>query len=315
MAVSSILAGTGRSAAAADTQVILSCQRLDSEEAAKIETRIRVQLLAAASGARVSISCREQQATVVVEADRGRATRDVTLGGIDAGEALILAIESALEELAGQPAESAAPPSVPALPTPSEERPPLPQEPAPSSPGPVLRLPAAPTSVERPPASAPGSERFTELSATALAESWRDRLALGGAVGTAYGSRTFLGGVRVAGLTAVPRYDDFNASELSAEVAIAWQPAWSFGLRLRVSAGPSLLVVAPRGSVKPRAGTTVAAWFGGVTLARPFRVGHWAFVPELGARLFSSKSSVNLDDHEQLVLGPLVPHLGIGLTY
>jgi hypothetical protein len=158
-------------------------------------------------------------------------------------------------------------------------------------------------------------ERFAELSLVALGESWQGHLAVGAAVGTAYGSRALSVGLHFAGLTAVPQYQAFGATELRADLAIAWQPPWSLGLRGRMSIGPSLLVVSPRASFKPRAGTTVPAWGAGLTLARSFRFGHWALVPEIGATLFSSKRNVNLDDREQLALGPLAPHLGLGLTY
>jgi hypothetical protein len=311
-----------RPAAAADAQVVLSCQQLTREEAGKLETRIRVRLLATTSpAARVSIACGEQRGTVVVESEAARATREVALAGVDATETLVAAVENALEELAGPTAETTAPPPVAAEPNVGAEQPPPAQQPPPASQAPTAKPPAAqPSAVVAAPAQPaaalpPDPERFTELWLGAVGESWRDRLALGGAVGAAYGSRALAFGLRVGGLAAVPRYAAFSATELSGDAAVAWQPPWSLGVRGRVSVGPSLLVIAPRASFKPRAGTTVAAWCVGLTLARPFRFGHFAVVPEVGARLFSSKRNVNLDDSEQLALGPVVPHLGLGITY
>src|SRR3954453_10859938 len=95
VAVSGILTGMNRPAAAADAQVVLSCQQLTREEAGKLETRIRVRLLATTSpAARVSIACGEQRGTVVVESEAARATREVALAGVDATETLVAAVEN-----------------------------------------------------------------------------------------------------------------------------------------------------------------------------------------------------------------------------
>jgi len=315
VAVSGILAGMNRPAAAADAQVVLSCQQLTREESGKLETRIRVRLLATTSStARVSVACSEQLGTIVVESDAARASREVALAGVDAADTLVAAVESALEELAAQQADSTAPAPVAAAPSAGHGQPLPPPAPTPE---PVAAQPSAVASAPAQPAAtlAPGPEQFAELWLGVLGEAWRDRLALGGAVGAAYGSRALSFGLRVGGLTAVPRYAAFSATELSADAAVAWQPPWSLGVRGRLSVGPSLLVVTPRASFRPRAGTTVAAWCVGLMLTRPFRFGHFAVVPEVGARLFSSQRNVNLDDREQLALGPVGPHLGLGISY
>jgi hypothetical protein len=311
----SLVVGRVAPARADDGRVHLGCPQLTREQAAEVEARVRVALLgAAAPDARVTITCEPESALVVVTAEQDRAERPVVLGPGDVRERLLSEVDAALQQLA-RPVSTGAPPAPsPTPPRAAADLPSLPQ------------APVLPTLPSGPPAEqlAPNAGRATsneqrraraELSARAGGEVWRDKVALGAALGLGYGWRSLSLNLHIRGNTLPATGSNFSVQEWSAAVGLAWTPGWAWGLRGELELGPSLLNVTPRGQLSPRGSTAVAAWYSAVSISRPLWLGRAAVVPGVGARAFTDVRRINVDGDAKVILGRLVPSLTLGLLY
>ena len=312
----SLVVGRVAPARADDGRVLLGCPQLTREQAAEVEARVRVALLgAAAPAARVTITCEPESALVVVTAEQDRAERPVVLGPGDLRERLLSEVDAALQQLA-RPAVSTGAPPVPS-PTPppaAADLPSLPQAPVvPTLPSGAPAEPPAPNAGRA--TSAEPRRARAELSAQAGGEAWRDKAALGAALGFGYGSRSLSFNMRIRGNTLPATGSNFSVQEWSAAVGVAWTPGWAWGLRGELELGPSLLNVTPRGQLSPRGSTAVAAWYSAVSISRPLWLGRAAVVPGLGARAFTDVRRINVDGNAKVILGRLVPSLTLGLLY
>lgn len=294
----------------ADPEFALTCPDLGSEPAAEVEARARATLLTTTlEVTRLEVSCSGARATVVVRAGALEATEHADLVGTDSKGALVDAVDRAIQELARLQANAASEP--PLADSPPSEPPAEPVTAAQKTP---------PKAVVAPPSS--GSARSEAqpsgslvISALALGELWQQSAAAGGALGVAWQWHTLSLGVVLVAATALPRPSTFWANEYSGTLTLTWTPTWAHGFRGRVGLGPSLLDIIPRADIEAQGSTRVGAWFAELGIARPFASGHWAFVPELGARVFSAERFTNLDGNPELVLPYFVPRLAFGLAY
>lgn len=298
-----------------DRRVQLGCPQLTREQAAEVEARVRVALLrAAVPTTRVTITCEPELAQVVVSAKQDRAERTVALGAGDLRESLLAEVDAALQQLAQPPAGTGAVPIPTATSPVATEPPPSPRAPAP--PAPRSAAPAQQPAQDAAPAAA--AERHAarvELSVQGGAEAWRDSAALGAATGLAYRLRSVSFGVHIGGNTLLATSSDFGIQEWDAAAGVAWSPGWAWGLRGEVELGASLLKVTPRGQLSPRGSTSVAAWYGALSISRPLWLGRAAIVPSVGARAFAVVRRVNVDGHAEVVLGRFVPGFSLGFLY
>jgi hypothetical protein len=277
---------------------------------------VRVALLgASAPAARVAITCEPESALVVVTTEQGSAERPVFLGPGDVRERLLAEVDAALQQLARPAVSTGAPPVQ--SPTSSPATADLPSSPQAAAP-PTVRG-GRPAEQPAPNAGRARSNQQprarAELSAQGGGEAWRDTAALGAALGLGYGSRSLSFNMRIRGNTLPATGSNFTVQEWSAAVGVAWTPGSAWGLRGELELGPSLLNVTPRGQLSPRGGTAVAAWYGALSISRPFWLGRAAVVPGVGARAFTEVRRVNVDGNAKLVLGRLVPGLTLGLLY
>ncbi len=303
-----------RPAHAADDAVRIACPDQTTERAAELESRVRANLLTAELSATVLISCRPEHTEVRVDAASESVTVQLPTTSVDAfRDDVLRGVEEALQELLRRRARTnGAPHATEAGSTPtSTELSPTPQ-PASSRPPVVAPVPGAPA----PPAARSTNEpAWTELSGAALGEVWAGRTALGGALGVARNTGPIWYGVRVAVLRPTAASADFDATEFHAAAELGVQPHFAAGVRVSLGVGPSVLFVAPHGSLTAPTGTAKSSLFLEAHLSRSFWFGRFSLLPHVGVRLFAGPRGIRIDNHERLALRGLVPALSLGLAY
>jgi hypothetical protein len=164
-------------------------------------------------------------------------------------------------------------------------------------------------------ATAIGRRSRHELFGQLLGESWGSPVAWGGRLGIARSTPVLWYGLRTAVLRSAAQSSDFSATEWHASAELGLQPAIAAGVRVAFGLGPSVLFVAPHGSLTARAKKATSALFIEAHVSRPFWFGHWALLPELGVRLFTRERGVRIDAEERLDLRGFVPQLSVGVAY
>jgi hypothetical protein len=305
---------SARPAWAADDAVRLACPDLTTERAAELESRVRADLLTAELAATVLVSCQAERTEVYVDAAPDSVTvqvpttpsvntfRDDVLRGVEEALQELLQRRAGLHDKANAPKPSAPPVAIepkPATGGPASLRPPPLAKPAPR-PSPVIEPPA---------------RAWTELFGGALGEAWSDRIAVGGSLGVARSTPTIWFGLRAAVLRPASGSADFAATEgqISAELGV--QPRFLAGVRASLGLGPSVLFIAPRGSLTTRNDTATSSLFVAAHVSRPFWFGRFALWPDVGARLFTGPRGVHIDGDERLRLSGVVPALSLSLVY
>lgn len=300
---------------AADDAVRIECPDLTIERAAELESRVRANLLTAEPAATVTITCGPERADVRVAAATEAVTVHVPLGARDSfRDDVLRGVEEALQELARHPAQPQAGPEAnanspepePATVAPAEPPPPIA---APASVQPFAAQPVAARS-QPPPVRRP----WTEIRASGLGELWRDRVAIGGALGVGYATPSVWLAARTAVLRPAASSADYGATEWHASVELGLQPAFAAGFRASIGLGPSLLFVDPRGLTAINSTMTSALFFA-LHVERPFWLGRFAVLPDVGVRLFPSESGVRIDTNERLKLSGLLPVFNLGVAY
>ncbi len=301
---------------AADDAVRIACADLTTERAAELESRIRANLLTADLAATVLLSCRAQGTDVRVDATPDSVTVQVPTSSVDAfRDDVLRSVEEALQELSRRRARARDASNVGASAAPSAA------ELAPSSAGPASSPPppAATPALKTPQVSKPRATTapaWTELFGAALGEAWRDRIAVGGTLGVARSTPTIWLGLRAAVLRPAAGSPDFDATECQASAEIGAQPRFLAGFRASIGLGPSVLFIAPHGSLTARNNTAAtSSLFVAAHVSRPIWFGHLALLPELGVRLFTGARGVHIDTEERLKLSGLVPLLSLGVAY
>jgi hypothetical protein len=304
--------------------VSTACEGWPAETVSRVEARIRATFLAESlSARRVHISC-DPSGNASISLEGGEA-RPVARQSPRLEDDVVAAVEVALRELQAsnpEPVPEERPPSptaatsgpptvafqpVPALPlTPVE-----PGAAPPPSPGVVPRDTA-------PPAPAEGRESRArvapELGVTPLVELWSSHWALGAEGGLSVGDQ-FQYGLSVGGAAAAGEPDTFDISEWHGNLRLAWTFPGDSGLRVILAAGASLLVTAPDQSVVASSNQALGAASLGLHLSRPFWFGSFGTAPTLGARFFSGRRNVRVDENEELVVPVFSPQAGLWLLY
>lgn len=280
------------------------CDELTAEEAAEIDARTRASLLSEpGSSAEVRIRCELGTATVLAIAGDRSASAVITLPHAGLADALFEAVEGTLEEL--EPRADA--PTVAPAPTA------LPSAPRPELCTPCVRARERPPDTARARTDAVTNPSIT-LGVAALGELWNGRFAYGGRVLVAAGGPLWSAGAAVGGLTSATYPAAFRPAEWHALVFASFEPRALGGVRGRVGAGLSVLVVSPERGVVASSGTSLSKPFGELDLERPFRAGRFAVVPALGLRL-AARRNVIVDGVSRLELPVVVPQAFVGVSY
>jgi len=295
----------------------MNCDALTPEEAAEVDARTRANLLTGTdAGAEVRIRCELGTATVIAFAGDRSSSAVIALPNAALKEALLEAVERALEALERQTTTPAA--SQDASGTAS----PPPSTPAPASTAPHAAAPGPCAPCRRPSASPAGASRepsnardvAVALGAAALAELWSGRFAYGGRVLAAASHAPWTAGVAVGGLTSATHPDAFTVAEWHALVFASLAPPSLGGIGARVGAGVSTLVASPHSGVAASSGTVLPVPFGEVELERAFHFGRLAVAPELGVRL-AARRRIVVDGLSRFALPVLVPQALVVVTY
>lgn len=301
-------------ARAADSAVQIDCPALTGEQAAEIESRVRASLLTTEGEVTVAITCHSGSANVLVTRALESIVITVTTAPTSFRDDVLRAVEQALDELTRREARakeaSANPP--PAEPAPSASA--LP-EPAPLPVPPVPLARPAPAPLRPAPTRTPKQPAWTEVFGGLVAESWPDRVVLGGALGVARSTRNLWYGLCATVLRPATQAATFSAVEAQLAAQLGVQPDFAAGVRLWLALGPSVLFVQPKGELTPSGGTARTSLFAAVHVSRPFWFGRFALLPDVGLRLFADERGVSVDDQEQLLLSGFVPQLSLSVAY
>jgi hypothetical protein len=293
-------------------RVTVVCEPLDVEGTAEVEARVRAMLLTAqVSDPEVDIFCTAARADVDVKAGPAAAHVQISPERIDLEGRLLDAVDRALRELAEPKTEPQLPGSAKASAPPKS---PI----APASVTPFASSSGSPTPSRRPVSGAAprGATTSLEVSALASLERWSTGNAVGGNAGASYGSRAIRAAFALGVATLTHNDPAFQSRELHADLALIWQPAWTWGVRGSASVGGSLLSVTPNADFTPRSGTTATAAFAELALSRPFWLGSsWGFGPRVSARAFAARRSVTVNVKDALVLAGVAPSVGLELFY
>lgn len=299
-------------AQASPADVRVDCPDLTSEQQGELEARARAELLISDVAVLVELVCRAGRGEarlltgpepVVVPFTTSPATvRDDALRSLD--EALRL---WRARGVTVRRAELPAPRPTPAPTSPAVVRP---ERVVADVPPPVSPTPALPPN---PPPSKPVS---SEVGPAFVAETWGERLAIGGQLETAWRLHPALWlGLRAGAFRPLRPPDGFDVLEAHLlALAIAELPGGR-GLRLGVAVGPSNLLVTPGSGLSARTDTTPKAVRIEARVSRPFRWGWFELVPFVGARVFTSDRGVRIGRAEKVSLSGIDPALGLSLTY
>lgn len=300
-------------ARAEDRSVSIACPQWGREDAAEIETRARAALLTSTLDARIAIDCDAEGVLVTARSVSDSATVRVTPTSATFRDEVLAAVDGALERL--RPQEE------PALPAPSSDASEdTPQSPTAApvvapTPAPALRRPHATAATLAVTAPSQPSRSYAELFGATGLEAWSGSLAGTAQLGARYAGRKARVGLRAGVARRLQQDTSFSATELSVAVEGGLEPGFAGGIRLTLSVGPSLLVVAPSTDVSALGDVTTAVLSVGADLSRPVWLGRLAVVPALGLRWFGGERGVRLDHNERFVLDGFAPSVTLGLLY
>lgn len=311
-------------ASARSEGVRVSCPEFDSEQAAEIEARVRASLLAVETQATVSITCDAQHATVRIESTNGEAALETLSLGPNLREELLGALDRGFEKLAQRVAREPPPALVegtiesPSLPSPVLQNASPPRhEHALEQRAPALssQAPAPATSADAARHSVLLQAPSTPIFVNAVGERWSSRLAAGAEIGSEWAWGKLRYGARIGALVPVSAESTFRLSDWHGLAHVAARPRVLGGVQFTSGFGVSIMRVSPRGAATSRESSVVSAPFAFVAVNRALRFGHWAFLPELGIKLFAAERGVRVDERERVRFGWLVPRLALGVGY
>jgi len=303
-----VLLGAGAAGAtdAAETEIVVRCPEVTTEEAAQVEARVRASLLS--SGLRpasVELECDDQAMQAQVGGDGRRVLLRASRSATSPREALLVNADAALSAwlTLGSPVAAfpVSAPVGPAAAAPSASAPqPAPQHALPC----VLAQPAL-----------HAKEGRVWLSAGLTGERWQRAWALGPQLGLerSLGSAWWIGG-QLGYLLASPRSARFSASELQFGGQLGWQPSALLGVRGALTFGLSALHASPESGVSAQNGTTSTLPFVGLDFSRPVDLGPFALLPSAGLRGFLQARTVELDAQEQFELPVFALHATLNLA-
>lgn len=295
-------------AVADDAGVRIDCERLPSERAAEIESRVRASLLTSELATTIDISCIADRVEVRASAGERSAQARATPREASWRDDVLVAVDEALRQLAatkeGEPPFASTPKAASTEPEPALQ---------PSPPAASANPATAPSPPPHPPKSP--ARAGTELLAAIQLEAWRHSPAWGGVLGVARRAPPFRYSLRAGLLRPVSQDAAFQVHEFGWSLGLGYEPSFAAGLRVSLSAGASLLLVSPSGTLISRSGTTSVSAFADAELGRSFWLDRLAFEPALGLRWFPSERGVRLDSRARFTLGGLLPRLSVGLSY
>lgn len=293
----------------------VECQDLSAEQAAEVEVRARAALLT--SGAALneaSLACDSEKVTATVSADQTLVLSLARTTGVSVHHLMVEAFEAAVARLSAQ------------APAPPRSEPEQAKGSEPGAASPPARIPFTPAlppvdaavpALRREPPRTPRaarSPRRTEVEAGVALESWSGDAATGPLAGVSYGGPALSLALQLEALLPLRDGAAYRALELSAGIAVRWQPGWLLGVRFSVGVGASWLSAAPREPYESNGPTGVSAGFLTASLCRPIWFGSWGLLPEGGVRLFGGKRSVTLDRDTLLSLPTAAQNLALGLS-
>jgi hypothetical protein len=298
---------SARADTSASNEVVVQCPGLAEAAAAELEARARATLLTSDLSATAVISCVGERVEVQVDTGADSVTLKLRVQTTTLREEVLRALDRALADLGarqtpdGQIAATAPAPkavtAADALPLGGAAAEPLPTSPS-SQPAPSVRNPASETAV----------------GAHVIGESWGNRLALGGGLrADVRFDSTWACGIRAGALsplklgeaTVVEAHVLFEAAVTARHLA---------GLRLSVSAGPSLLFASPASGYAATGATLRSAIRIEAQLGRPFRWHRVELTPWVGARAFTAERGVRVAEQSRLVVGGVAPQFGLALS-
>ena len=297
------------SARAAGDEAIVTCPELPEARTAELEARARATLLTSELAATAAITCSGDAVLIRVEAGDDVVTLKLRAGAGTLREEVLRALDRALADLRARVSpdpqvEEAA--SAASGPTYASGAPPAPVKT--EAPPPVPEV--IPPGVSRAETS---SERQLEVTAHLMGESWRKLGAIGGGLGAGLRFGSTRCGVRVGALHPLG-LNEFAVVEGHAMAEVALTARALAGLRFGVGAGPSLLFVSPSSGFSAPGATFKSAVRFEAQLSRPFRLGRVELAPWLGVRFFTAERGVRVAQHTRLVLGGVLPQVGLALS-
>lgn len=309
------------SAALGQSELVrVNCPQLSREQAAEIEARVRASLLTTDAQVGVTITCESESASVRIESSSGDVALETLAMSANLREELLGALDRAFEKLARPPTGAEAP----AAPQPQDAA----TEPEPTPTVAIAALPAQTTTAVPEPRAAPPTVEprpkhtsvFTPgasapLFVQGVGELWSSQLAWGAELGSEWSLGSFRYGARAGLLTPVAPDPTFKLLDWEGAAHVGARPTGWWNVQVSLGLGLAWMVVSPRGDATPREVSVVRAPFALLAVSRATRLGHFAIVPELGARLFASERGVTIDQHEQLAFGWFVPRLALGISY
>jgi hypothetical protein len=297
------------SAQAASDAAIVSCPDLPEARTAELEARARATLLTSELAATAAISCSGDAVLIRVEAGDDVVTLKLRVGAATLREEVLRALDRALADLRARlPSDTQVEGTAgaPSGPSAASEAQPAPEKT--DAPPPVREV--APPEASRAEAS---SERALQVTAHLMGESWGKRGAIGGGLGAGLSSGSIWCGVRVGAFHPLG-LDEFAVLEGHAMAEVALTARAVAGLRFGIGAGPSLLFVSPSSGFSAAGATLKSAVRFEAQLSRPFRFGRVELAPWLGLRFFTADRGVRVAQHTRLVLGGVLPQVGLALS-
>ena len=303
------------SARAADYPVRVDCP-WKAEAVAQVEARIRTTLLSEGLDVReVSIACAPgDTASVFVKSENGALLRPVVRKSQRIEDDVVGAVEAALRELI--------PPSEP---EPPAVAPPAAMAPAPAAPASTAAPPArlerpVPRATDaaaprRPERNATPAASVTELNVAPVVERLGGKWATGADAGMSVGDGSLAYGLAFGARAALGEPSTFDVTDWSAGAHLSLTLPRAYGLRFKLGIGVSLLVATPATKVVPDSSTLLSAGSLNPSISRPFWFGAFALAPGVGARVFSARRNVRVNEHEQFALPIFAPHVELSLIY
>jgi hypothetical protein len=249
---------------------------------------------AAREASRIDVWCGETGVLIVrVVTPRGELTGEVQRRSEHVEDDVVWGVEAQLEQLGQAPTPAPVPAPAPVV---SSTPPPA----------------APPVAASAPPPAPP--PRLAEAYVSALTEYW-DAWALGAEVGSSFGNGTWQYGLAFGGRLVEGEARPFRLSELSGALRVSLTLQRVVGLRVQLGVGPSVLFVGPTDGASADSGTVLSAAALELTLSRPFWFAKFGLSPALGARLFTARRTVNVDDQEAFVVPVVTPQASLTLLY
>jgi hypothetical protein len=295
---------------AAELEVI--CGDLSAEVTAEVEARARASLLAESADTAIRVRCEAETVTVLALASGRSETVELVLTRDQPVDAILRAVERALQALRDETQSTATFPAEQAS-GPPADIPSAALSPSPAAPAPSAARPTPPSA--KPQARARKYSLAARVSAGLLAELWSHLFVYGGRAGAELGLAPWSLGLAVGCVTSTEQEAAFVATEWHAIAFGSFEATALAGFRGSVGLGGSLLVATPsEGLVAPN-GSTEPGLFAYFAISRPFRFGRVALVPALHLRTFFARREIMLDGLPALELPLLSPALFLGGSF